>query len=63
MWQVGDFPEQNGTFNMLTKKAKMELVSKKEQLSLPLVVKPYKIIPIINSAWGASFGRVGTNKK
>ena len=63
MWQVGDLPEQNDTFNMLTTKAKMDMVSKKEQLSLPSVIEPYKVIPIINSACGASLSRVATNKK
>jgi len=28
----------------------------------PPVIEPYEIIPIINWAWGVSFGRVATNK-
>ena len=40
----------------------MEIVRKKEDLSLPPVIEPYEIIPIINAAWDKSFGRVLKNK-
>ena len=62
LWQVGDSEEQNGTFNMESTKAKMRIVAKKERMSLPPVIEPYEIIPIINSAWPTSFGRVKTNQ-
>ena len=47
---------------MITTAAKLHLIQKEEELSLPPVTEPYKIIPLINSAWGESFGRVRTNK-
>ena len=51
IWQVGDSVEQNGTYNMLTTRAKMNLIQRKEELSLPAVIEPYEIITLANSAW------------
>ena len=56
MWITNNNP-------MGSTKAKAEIVRKKEALSLPPVIEPYEIIPIINAAWDKSFGRVSTNKK
>ena len=47
---------------MNSTKAKMKIVERKERMSLPAVIEPYEIIPIINSAWPTSFGRVETNR-
>ena len=63
LWQMGDLAEQNGTLNMCSTRANAEIVQKNEALSLPPVIEPYEIIPIINVAWGKSFGDVSTNKK
>ena len=48
---------------MASTQAKMDIVSKKEQLSLPPSIEPFEIIPIINAAWPLSFGRVVTNRQ
>ena len=63
LWQVGDAEEQNGAFNMASTKAKMDIVAKKERMSLPPTIEPFEIIPIINTAWPLSFGRVESNQK
>lgn len=49
--QVEDAPDQNGTLNMGSTKAKAEIMRKKEDLNSPPVTDPYKIIPIINATW------------
>ena len=36
---------------MLTTRAKMNLIQRKEELSLPAVIEPYEIITLANSAW------------
>ena len=63
LWQVGDSKEQNGSFNVAISQAKIDLVSKKETMSLPAVLEPTDMIPLINSAWKKSFARVRHNKK
>jgi len=63
LWQVGDSEEQNGSFNMASTQAKMDIISKKEQLSLAPTIEPFEIIPIISSAWPLSFGREESNRK
>ena len=63
-WQVGDSPEQNGSYKMAITKAKTELVLKKQRCCWANPrVETYEIIVIVNAAWAKSFARVDRNKK
>ena len=57
LWQVGDSKEQNGSFNIAISRAKIDLVNKKQSLSLPAELEPTDLMPLINEAWKHSFGQ------
>ena len=63
LWQVGDAPEQNGTFNMESVKAKRNIVDTMGSMMITPTIHPHDIMTIINAAWDNSFARVDTNKK
>ena len=62
-WQVGDSKEQNGSFNIAITQAKQDLLEKKDALGLyDEGIVDTDLMPIVNSAWKRSFGRVDKNK-
>ena len=63
LWQIGDSKEQNGSFNIVSSKSKIELLKKKDEKAMTAVINPCEVIIIIKKAWDESFGRVDTNKK
>ena len=50
LWQVGDSPEQNGSFNMVSVRKKREIVNEKETMMVLPSVEPYEIVNIVNAA-------------
>ena len=63
LWQVGDSKEQNGSFNIAMYRAKKDLLEKKDEIGLHddgLV--DTDLIPLINTAWKASFARIDKNQ-
>ena len=62
LWQVGDSPEQNGSLNMASVKAKRKIMEDKERMLLNPAIQPYEIMNIVNIAWEESFAKVGSNK-
>ena len=62
LWQVGDLKEQNWSLNMAMTSEKRNLVTKKEQMSLPGKLLSTDIIPLINRAWAKSFARKEKNQ-
>jgi hypothetical protein len=63
VWQLGDSPEQNGTFKIESKKAKADTVRCKIRAGLPAALERSDIVRIVNIAWQKSFARVDTNLK
>jgi hypothetical protein len=63
MWQVGDSPEQNGTFKIESKKANADTVWHKIRAGLPAMLERCDIVRIVNIARQKSFARVDTNLK
>ena len=64
LWQVGDSPEQNGSFNMASVQVKKELVEQKEMMMLASPnIEAHDIMTIISRAWYKSFHCVDSNKK
>jgi hypothetical protein len=63
VWQLGDSPEQNGTFKIESKKAKADTCMRKIRAGLPATIERSDIIRIVNIAWNKSFARVDTNLK
>ena len=64
LWQVGDSPEQNGSYNMASVVRKRKIVIDKEKYMCDRpTIEPHEITSIINFAWSKSFGKVGSNKK
>ena len=62
-WQVGDSKEQNGSFNIAITQAKQDLLETKDTLGLyDEGIVDTDLMPIINSAWKRSFGRVDKNR-
>ena len=62
-WQVGDSSEQNGLFKMLLTEAKKELVNFKIKHGMPIYLGSEDIVPLVNKAWGKSFGNIETSRK
>ena len=50
LWQVGNSPEQNGNFNMMSVKAKRKIVDDKERMMIKPTIEPWEIINIVNAA-------------
>jgi hypothetical protein len=63
VWQVGDTPDQNGTFEIESEKAKADTVRRKIRAGLPATLEHSDIVRIVNIAWQKSFARVDTNLK
>ena len=63
LWQVGDSSEQNGSYKIGLARAKQDLIDKKKVKQMIPTIYPYKIIPLINTAWAQSFARPSSNKK
>jgi hypothetical protein len=63
VWQLGDSAEQNGTFNIESKKENAETVRCKIIASLPATLERSDIVRIVNIVWQKSFARVDTNLK
>ena len=64
VWQVGDSPEQNGSFNMASVVRKREIVNEQDKYMCDRpTISAHDIIGIINYAWSKSFARVDSNKK
>jgi hypothetical protein len=63
VWQVGDSPEQSGTFKIESKKEKADTVRRKIRAGLPATLERSDIVRIVNIAWDKSFSRVDTNLK
>jgi hypothetical protein len=63
VWQLGDSPEQNGTFKIESKKAKADTVRHTIRAGLPATLERSDIVRIVNIAWQKSFARVDTNLK
>ena len=62
-WQVGDSKEQNGSFNIAITQAKQDLLETNDTLGLyDEGIVDTDLMPIINSAWKRSFGRIDKNK-
>ena len=62
LWQVGDSPEQNGSFNMASVAIKKELVEQKEMMMLGSpTIEAYGIMAIVSRAWYRSFDRINNN--
>jgi hypothetical protein len=57
LWQVGDSPEQNGSFKIYESKFKEILLRQKEMLYLPPIFGTTDVVPIVNYAWDNSFGK------
>jgi hypothetical protein len=63
LWHLGDIPEQNGTFNIESKKAKADTVWCKIRSGLPATLERSDIVRIVNIVWHKSFARFNTNLK
>ena len=63
LWQVGDASEQNGAYKMALARAKENLIKEKIRKCMPPTIEPYEIVPLLNTAWGKSFGHPISNKK
>jgi hypothetical protein len=61
-WQVGDSVEQNGTFKIESKKAKVDTVTGKIRSSLPDTLECSDNVRIVNVARQKACARVETNK-
>ena len=60
---MGDSKEQNGSFNIAITQAKQDLLETKDTLGLyDEGIVDTDLMPIINSAWKQSFGRVDKNR-
>ena len=60
---MGDSKEQNGSFNIAITQAKQDLLEKKDALGLyDEGIVDTDLMPIVNSAWKRSFGRVEKNR-
>ena len=62
IWQVGDSPQQNGSFKFHQNAMKEKILEEKKALNLTTVFCPTDIIPIVNYAWDRSFARTESNK-
>jgi hypothetical protein len=62
-WQLGDSPQQNGTFNIEIKKAKADTARRKKCAGLPTMLEPSDIVQIVNIAWQKVFARVDNDMK
>ena len=54
-WQVGDSPEQTGSWKMAMTKDKKELVIFKTRMGMDITIKTTGIVPITCQAWDKSF--------
>jgi len=64
LWQVGDSPEQNGSFNIESALEKREIVDWREMTMFQSPsVEPFDIISIVSRAWKKSFACVESNKR
>ena len=64
LWQVGDIPEQNGSYNMASVMIKSKIVMDKEKCMCDRpTIEPHDIIGIISYAWSKSFGKIELNEK
>ena len=48
---------------MALSRAKENVIKEKIKKCIPPTIEPYEIIPLLNTAWGESFGRPISNKK
>ena len=63
-WQVGDIPEQNGSFKMALKKCKRDLLlAHKEKHHAVFAVEKEDIVDLVFKAWDESFAHIATNQK
>ena len=62
LWQVDDFPEQNGSRITASAIEKRHVVEKKEKYFMVPNIETWEIISILSIAWKKSFARVKTNK-
>ena len=56
-WQVGDSPEQNGSFKMAWIAEKRDLVTYKTDRGLQTSLTADDLMPLLNRAWQRSFAR------
>ena len=63
LWQVGDSPEQNGSYKMALARIKKKLIEWKQRKMIGrLTIEVSEIMVLINYAWEHSFARVSSNK-
>ena len=62
-WQVGDSPEQNGSFKLALTKCKRDLLTQKERRHAAFAVEKDGIVDLAwSKAWDESFAQINTNQ-
>ena len=63
LWQVGDASEQNGRFKMEWYREKERLMAWKGDHTVPEVISPTDIIPLLNRVFHKSYDNIASNLK
>ena len=62
-WEIGDSPEQNGSFKLALTKCKRDLLTQKERRRAAFAVEKDDFVDLVSEAWDESFAHFATNQK
>lgn len=61
LWKIGDSKECNGSLNIVTTRARQEILKEKTKMCMHTQLQTYNTICIINAGWAKSSARVEKN--
>ena len=62
-WEIGDSPEQNGSFKLALTKCKRDVLTQKERRRTAFAIEKEDIVDVVSKPSDESFARIATDQK